>query len=43
MPCRLDLNDLDKVNLALGNIQNHFDGVGSLDNVIITRSFTARR
>ncbi|HKU06007.1 MAG TPA: DsrE family protein [Bradyrhizobium sp.] len=29
------LNDLDKVNFVLGNIQNHFDGVGGPDNVII--------
>lgn len=29
------LNDLDKVNFALGNIQNHFDGVGGPDNVTI--------
>ena len=30
----LSLNDLDKVNFVLGNIQNHFDGVGGPDNVI---------
>ena len=29
------LNDLDKVSFALGNIQNHFDGVGGPDNVTI--------
>ena len=29
------LNDLDKVNFALGNIQNHFDGVGGPDHVTI--------
>ena len=29
------LNDLDKVNFTLGNIQNHFDGVGGPDNVTI--------
>ena len=29
------LNDLDKVNFVLGNIQNHFDGVGGPDNVTI--------
>jgi uncharacterized protein len=29
------LNDLDKVNFVLGNIQNHFDGVGGPDNVVI--------
>lgn len=29
------LNDLEKVNFALGNIQNHFDGVGGPDNVTI--------
>ena len=29
------LNDLDKVNFALGNIRNHFDGVGGPDHVTI--------
>ena len=29
------LNDLDKVNFVLGNIQNHFDGVGGPDFVTI--------
>jgi len=29
------LNDLDKVHFVLGNIQNHFDGVGGPDNVTI--------
>jgi intracellular sulfur oxidation DsrE/DsrF family protein len=29
------LDDLDKVNFVLGNIQNHFDGVGGPDNVTI--------
>jgi intracellular sulfur oxidation DsrE/DsrF family protein len=29
------LSDLDKVNFVLGNIQNHFDGVGGPDNVTI--------
>lgn len=29
------LNDLEKVSFALGNIQNHFDGVGGPDNVTI--------
>jgi uncharacterized protein len=29
------LNDLDKVSFALGNIQNHLDGVGGPDNVTI--------
>jgi uncharacterized protein len=29
------LNDLDKVNFVLGNIQNHYDGVGGPGNVII--------
>ena len=29
------LNDLDKVNFVLGNIQNHFDGVGGPDKVTI--------
>ena len=29
------LNDLDKVNFVLNNIQNHFDGVGGPDNVTI--------
>jgi uncharacterized protein len=29
------LNDLDKVSFVLGNIQNHFDGVGGPDNVAI--------
>ena len=29
------LNDLDKVGFVLGNIQNHFDGVGGPDNVTI--------
>jgi intracellular sulfur oxidation DsrE/DsrF family protein len=29
------LNDLDKVNFVIGNIQNHFDGVGGPDNVTI--------
>jgi intracellular sulfur oxidation DsrE/DsrF family protein len=27
------LSDLDKVSFVLGNIQNHFDGVGGPDNV----------
>src|SRR5437868_14510200 len=29
------LNDLDKVNFVLGNIQNHFEGVDGPDNVTI--------
>jgi intracellular sulfur oxidation DsrE/DsrF family protein len=29
------LTDLDKVNFVLGNIQNHFDGVGGPDHVTI--------
>ena len=29
------LNDLDKVSSVLGNILNHFDGVGGPDNVTI--------
>jgi uncharacterized protein len=29
------LNDRDKVSFVLGNIQNHFDGVGGPDNVTI--------
>src|ERR1700754_504431 len=29
------LNDLDKVNFVLGNIQNHFDGVGGPENVTL--------
>jgi intracellular sulfur oxidation DsrE/DsrF family protein len=29
------LADGDRVNFALGNIQNHFDGVGGPDNVTI--------
>ncbi len=29
------LTDLDKVSFVLGNIQNHFDGVGGPDNVTI--------
>jgi len=29
------LNDLDKVNFVLGNIENHFEGVGGPDNVTI--------
>ena len=29
------LNDLDKVSFALGNIQNHLDGVGGPDHVTI--------
>ena len=29
------LNDLDKVGFVLGNIQNHFQGVGGPDNVTI--------
>jgi len=29
------LNDLDKVNFVIGNIENHFDGVGRPDNVTI--------
>ncbi|QWG19488.1 DsrE family protein [Bradyrhizobium sediminis] len=29
------LNDLDKVSFVLGNIQNHFEGVGGLDHVTI--------
>jgi len=30
------LNDLDKVSFVLGNIQNHFDGVGGPDHVTIS-------
>src|ERR1700712_4651587 len=29
------LNDLDKVSFVLGNIENHFDGVGGPDHVTI--------
>jgi len=29
------LNDLDKVNFVLGNIENHFEGAGGPDNVTI--------
>ena len=29
------LNDLDKVQFVLGNIQNHFDGVGGPENVTL--------
>jgi intracellular sulfur oxidation DsrE/DsrF family protein len=29
------LNDLDKVNFVIGNIQNHLDGVGGPDHVTI--------
>ena len=29
------LNDLDKASFVLGNIQNHFDGVGGPDHVTI--------
>src|SRR3981189_3931185 len=29
------LSDLDKVSFVVGNIQNHFDGVGGPDNVTI--------
>ena len=29
------LNDLDKVAFVLGNIQNHFDGVGGPDHVTL--------
>jgi uncharacterized protein len=29
------LNDLDRVQFVLGNIQNHYDGVGGPDNVTI--------
>ena len=29
------LSDLDKVNFVIGNIQNHFDGVGGPGNVTI--------
>jgi uncharacterized protein len=29
------LSDLDKVNFVIGNIQNHFDGVGGPDHVTI--------
>ncbi|QWG24505.1 DsrE family protein [Bradyrhizobium sediminis] len=29
------LNDLDKVSFVLGNIQNHFEGVGGPDHVTI--------
>jgi intracellular sulfur oxidation DsrE/DsrF family protein len=29
------LSDVDKVNFVLGNIQNHFDGVGGPDHVTI--------
>lgn len=37
------LADADRVNFALGNIQNHFDGVGGPDNVTIAWSCSARR
>jgi len=30
------LSDLDKVSFVLGNIQNHFDGVGGPDHVTIS-------
>jgi intracellular sulfur oxidation DsrE/DsrF family protein len=29
------LNDLDKVNFVVGNIQNHLDGVGGPDHITI--------
>jgi len=29
------LNDLDKVSFVIGNIQNHFDGVGGPEHVTI--------
>ena len=29
------LNDLDKVNFVLGNIQYHFDGIGGPDHITI--------
>jgi intracellular sulfur oxidation DsrE/DsrF family protein len=29
------LNELDKVNFVLGNIQNHYDGVGGPENVTL--------
>jgi intracellular sulfur oxidation DsrE/DsrF family protein len=29
------LSDLDKVDFVIGNIQNHYDGVGGPDNVTI--------
>jgi intracellular sulfur oxidation DsrE/DsrF family protein len=29
------LSDLDKVNFVIGNIENHFEGVGGPDNVTI--------
>jgi intracellular sulfur oxidation DsrE/DsrF family protein len=29
------LNDLDRVNFVLGNIQNHYDGVGGPENVTL--------
>lgn len=29
------LDDLDKVNFVIGNIQNHLDGVGGSGNVTI--------
>ncbi|MEH2482910.1 intracellular sulfur oxidation DsrE/DsrF family protein [Nitrobacteraceae bacterium AZCC 2146] len=29
------LSDLDRVNFVLGNIQNHFDGVGGPDHVTL--------
>src|SRR6201990_2323044 len=29
------LSDLDKVSFVIGNIQNHFDGVGGPDHVTI--------
>jgi hypothetical protein len=37
------LNDLDKVSFVLGNIQNHFEGVGGLTTSPLRWSFTARR
>src|SRR6266852_4650534 len=37
------LNDLDKVNFVIGNIENHFDGVGGPDNVTIALVVQARR
>ena len=29
------MNDLDKVSFVIGNIQNHFDGVGGAEHVTI--------
>ena len=37
------LSDLDKVDFVMGNIRNHYNGMGGPDKVTIALSCTARR